>query len=415
LDRRKTAAPSDAGTSEDGAHAPERGRRRVAGCALIAAGLLGHAFFLSISIAGMQIALAVAAFGVLLAPPPRLRTPLTAPVIAFVGLAVISDLISPVGPPPLAFATLWRPAVGFFVVALGLRSLPEGWPERVLLAAATGLAIAAAVGLLQYRTGLDPVHALGLRPEPAMVEAPGVPGRFGAMGFFTSRLTFGHAAALLVALLGGSVARRALAWPAAVAVAVGLAAVALTFDRAAYLGLCVAAAAIALRSGRRFAVLALVLAGLAALHPGVRGRFITGFSAARNADRVFIWSRATEIIADHPLRGVGFGNYQRVAAAYYDRVDPAFPMRTWAHNLELSTLAETGPLGLLAILWIWVAAAVALWRSGDALATGGLAALAAFLAITQTHDLFYDTKVMYALWFALGTALWRPPPPARAG
>src|SRR4051812_25828126 len=296
LDRRKTAAPSDAGTSEDGAHAPERGRRRVAGCALIAAGLLGHAFFLSISIAGMQIALAVAAFGVLLAPPPRLRTPLTAPVIAFVGLAVISDLISPVGPPPLAFATLWRPAVGFFVVALGLRSLPEGWPERVLLAAATGLAITAAVGLLQYRTGLDPVHALGLRPEPAMVEAPGVPGRFGAMGFFTSRLSFGHAAALLVALLGGSVARRALAWPAAVAVAVGLAAVALTFDRAAYLGLCVAAAAIALRSGRCFAVLALVLAGLAALHPGVRGRFITGFSAARNADRVFIWSRATEII-----------------------------------------------------------------------------------------------------------------------
>ncbi|MGZ6125398.1 MAG: hypothetical protein ACXWLR_10595, partial [Myxococcales bacterium] len=62
--------------------------RRKTAAAVVAAGLLGHAFFLSISIAGMQIALAVAAFGVLLAPPARLRTPLTAPLIAFVVLAV---------------------------------------------------------------------------------------------------------------------------------------------------------------------------------------------------------------------------------------------------------------------------------------------------------------------------------------
>ena len=45
----------------------------------------------------------------------------------------------------------------------------------------------------------------------------------------------------------------------------------------------------------------------------------------------------------------------------------------------------------------------------------GLAALAAFLTITQTHDLLYDTKVMYALWFALGAAMSRAPPRARAG
>jgi putative inorganic carbon (HCO3(-)) transporter len=389
--------------------------RRKTACVLVAAGLLGHAFFLSVSIAGMQIALAVAALGVLLAPPARLRTPLAAPLIAFIVLAVISDLISPFGPPPLAFATLWRSALGYFVVALGLRSLPEGWPERLLLAAAAGLALAAIVGLLQYRTGVDPVHALGLRPEAAMVQAPGVPDRFGAMGFFTSRLTFGHSAAILVSLLAGALATRAVPWAAAVSVALGLAAVAVTFDRAAYLALCVAAAAIVLRAGRRFAWLALAIAALAALHPGVRGRFATAFSSAANADRLFIWSRATEIIADHPLRGIGFGNYQRVAGAYYDRVDRAFPMRTWAHNLELSTLAEMGPLGLLAMLWIWIAAALALFRSRDRVATGALAALAAFLAITQTHDLFYDTKVMYALWFALGTALSRAPPPARAG
>src|SRR5581483_2254467 len=137
LDRRKTAAPLAAASPEPTATTLQRDHRRVrAAGVLVAAGLLGHAFFLSVSIAGMQIALAVAALGILLAPPGRLRTPLALPVIAFVVVAVISDLISPFGPPPLAFATLWRSALGYFVVALGLRSLPEGWPERLLLAAA---------------------------------------------------------------------------------------------------------------------------------------------------------------------------------------------------------------------------------------------------------------------------------------
>jgi hypothetical protein len=142
--------------------------RRKTAAALVAAGLLGHAFFLSVSIAGMQIALAVAAAGLLLVPPPSLRTPLTAPIVTFVAIAAISDLISPFGPPPLAFATLWRSAIGFFVVCLGLRTLPEKWPGRLLLAAAAGLAIASVVGLVQYRTGIDLVHVLGLRPARSL-------------------------------------------------------------------------------------------------------------------------------------------------------------------------------------------------------------------------------------------------------
>src|SRR5205807_29795 len=97
----------------------------------------------------------------------------------------------------------------------------------------------------------------------------------------------------------------------------------------------------------------------------------------------FIWTRAVEIIRDHPLHGIGWANYPLVCGRYYDRVDPHFFMRTWAHNLELSTLAETGPLGLLAMLWIWIAAAVALIRRR---AVGGLAALLAWLAIAQVDE-----------------------------
>jgi O-antigen ligase len=282
------------------------------------------------------------------------------------------------------------------------------------------------VGLVQYRTGVDPVYLLHLRAAPAMVEAPGVPGRYGAMGFFTSRLGFGHVVTVLLALIAGLLAERAFSRRESLLIAgvglIGLAAVAVTFDRGAWLGLCAAAMVVALLAApqaRKAVVPVLLLIGaVASLDPPVRARFASAFSAQENTDRVFIWARAAEIIRDHPLRGVGFANYQRMLGPYYDRVDPHFVMRTYAHNLELSTLAETGPLGLFAMLAIVAVAAAALWRRR---AVGGLAALAAWFAIAQVHDVFYDTKVMYALWFALGLSLrtdatvLQEPPPARAG
>ncbi|HEY6910701.1 MAG TPA: O-antigen ligase family protein, partial [Myxococcales bacterium] len=393
--------------------------RRKTAAALALFGLCGHAFFLPVSIAGMQIALAVAAAGVLLDPPRPLRTPLDLPALAFVVVAVASDVFSPVGSPPFAEATLWRSLFGFFVVthALGLLSRRPGQAgarASLVGCAAVGLFAASLVGLVQYKTGVDLVHLLGLREEPALVQAPGVPGRYGAMGFFTSRLTFGHNAVLLLSLVVGAIAAGALprkvAPLAAAASIAALGAVAVTFDRAAYLALAVAAAALVLRSRHvRLGALLAALGALGLLHPGVRARLLTAFSGAANSDRVFIWARAREIIADHFWRGIGFANYPHVCGAYYDRVDPHFLMRTWAHNLELSTLAELGPLGLLALFWLLFAAFRLALRSASPYALGGLAALCAWLTIAQFHDLLYDTKVMYALWFALALAQEAPP------
>jgi O-antigen ligase len=411
------------------------------GLRLCAAGLLVHAAFVPVSIAGMQIGLGIAALGIALAAAAgfRLRkTPLDLPLVALVAVALASDALSPYGFPSLSFATLWRSIAGFWIVAHGLSLLPDP-PRRaneLLVAAAAGLGVAALVGIAQYRTGLDLIHLAGLRSEHALVEAPGVPGHFGAMGFFTSRLTFGHNASVLCALLLGACAAGALKGGARLfalgACLLGLAAVGLTFDRAAYLGLLAAGATLLVAlpgdpqkaRNRRLSLalgLVLLLAAVGAL-PGVRARFASGFNLRGNGDRVFLWSRAQEIIRDHPLSGVGFGNYPRICSAYYDRVDPAFPMRTWAHNSPLSLLAETGPLGLCAGAAVALAALAALLRrmrrDPHGLALGGLAASVAFLGIAQAHDVFYDTKVMYALWLALGVALIpeaAPPSPDHSG
>jgi O-antigen ligase len=390
---------------------------RQAAALLVPLGLFVHAFFCPISIAATQIGLGIAAAGLACAAlegwRPR-RSPLDAPLLAFVAVAMLSDAVSPYGPPAIAFATLWRSALGFWIVYQGLSATPRLAPRLVLLAAA-GLLLSSLVGLVQYRTGVDLVHLLRLREQPAWVDAPGAAGRYGAMGFFTSRLTFGHNATVLLSLLGGTLATgqvpERLRLPAIVAAAVAFAAILATFDRAAWLGLATAALVVAAaqrRNGR--ALVAGLALGAAAflLLPQVRARFGTSFDVRGNADRVFVWSRAAEIIRDHPVRGIGFGNYPRVCGAYYDRVDPGFYMRTWAHNTELSMLAETGPVGLAVFLWLGVAAAAALWkrvRAGDGLAVGGAAAAVALAVIAQAHDVFYDTKVMYALWLALAVAL----------
>src|SRR5205823_5450443 len=125
--------------------------------------LAGHAFFLPLSIAGMQIGLAVAAAGVLLSPPRPLRTPLDVPALVFVGIAILSDLLAPSGPPAFAAATLWRAVLGFIVVAHALRIAPPRTPWRLLVCLSVGLLCASVVGLLQYRTGFDLVHGRGPR------------------------------------------------------------------------------------------------------------------------------------------------------------------------------------------------------------------------------------------------------------
>src|SRR5439155_138876 len=54
---------------------------------------------------------------------------------------------------------------------------------------------------------------------------------------------------------------------------------------------------------------------------------------------------------------------------------------------------------------VLLAALLARVRAREPIALGALAALTALLVVGQAHDVLYDTKVMYALWFALGLSL----------
>jgi O-antigen ligase len=69
-------------------------------------------------------------------------------------------------------------------------------------------------------------------------------------------------------------------------------------------------------------------------------------------ERLAFWQAAVEMAQERPWLGVGFGNY---ALAY-----PDYALINWttslghAHNYYLNLLAETGALGLLAYLVVWL-------------------------------------------------------------
>ena len=91
----------------------------------------------------------------------------------------------------------------------------------------------------------------------------------------------------------------------------------------------------------------------------------TSAAASSKNERLIIWGQSVEMIGDHPLLGVGAGNWRVVIPTYGaeglvnakgDRV------RIRPHNVYLQVADETGIPGLLLYLGIWAAAGLIAWR-----------------------------------------------------
>jgi len=130
-----------------------------------------------------------------------------------------------------------------------------------------------------------------------------------------------------------------------------------TQSRGGFLGLVVVAGLILMRSRRKVAAVFLAAAlgiGIVLVSPhGAFERYgtITNYQGEENAQiRLAMWRAGLKMFADHPVLGVGTGQF---SIAYgKDYRDPDFPYNTWwtAHNTLIQVMAETGIIGLL--LWI---------------------------------------------------------------
>jgi len=73
-------------------------------------------------------------------------------------------------------------------------------------------------------------------------------------------------------------------------------------------------------------------------------------------NRLAIWRNSLEMVKDHPLAGVGLGNFEIFYPLYWNRVleDNYFSVTSQlerAHNDHLQILAELGLIGI--VLWFW--------------------------------------------------------------
>ncbi len=136
----------------------------------------------------------------------------------------------------------------------------------------------------------------------------------------------------------------------------------------------------------------------------VRGQVIDD---ARYAvlERLAHWQAALAMADDHPLLGVGFGNYEQ-AYPRYQLMNWPFPLGH-AHNYYLNMLAETGIIGLIAYVTAWLiifAMTLRLLAQTDGLQRGLLLGLLGVWTHLAVHSLF-DKLYVNNLFLHIGAML----------
>jgi O-antigen ligase len=201
----------------------------------------------------------------------------------------------------------------------------------------------------------------------------------------------------------------------------------LTQSRGGFVGLgvmCVAAVFYAGPARARSVALVLVIVAAGSIYFGTfasssaRQR-VTSYSAADSTGRADLWNVAFQMALNHPVQGIGFGNFTVVAPSYLQRTvdigrSDLFlrPGATQVHNTYLNVLAELGVVGLLlfmaflaGVFAIALRATRALARAGDAegellgrgLVIGAVGMLTAYF--------FFSAQFEKQLWLVLGSLI----------
>jgi O-antigen ligase len=330
---------------------------------IIRFGLCAIAFCLCLSVSGADIGMGIAALGLAVlwyrtGRRPALDSALARPLLVFLAVGVFVSLVgqSPKDSAMILWADVQKLLLfGVFSAALAVD------PEAPLSGWYVAGALTAAL--------LGAYQVAGSHLFPSFTADPGT---------FKNHLTFlapikrGHGTVhpvtygemMCFASLGGlawwaAPGRNGRAKPALFASA-AFAALLLSQTRGAWLAFGAGAVVIAALSkvGRKasvFALAAVAVIGLVSkfLHLGLADRALSIFDSHNesNAIRFELWKLALRMFKDHPLTGVGVGNFRTMFPVYHPEL---LSGEYWgsAHNCYLHELAERGVVGLAAFLYL---------------------------------------------------------------
>ena len=352
---------------------------------------------------------------------------------AFLVLSLAAALLAPNH--WLAFRALGLTLAGALIFWSARAVSRAGFGDALVTTLAAAVIVGAITALLQAY-GVE----LGVMAER---RAPG--GTFGNRNFMAHFMALG---APVLALAGLEARRRSglVAWQ--IGAALVAAALVLSRSRAAWLALLLALALFVLEGlwagglwrnrtarGRvlSLAGAAAVGAALALLLPNKLEwrsdspyldslRDIADYREGSGRGRLVQYQNTLRMAIDHPVFGVGPGNWQVAYPKYTSPGDPAFdhedfiPTNPWPSSDWVALLAERGPLAVLAVLLTGAAltfGAWRRWRQGPA-TSDGLEALAALLtllvlAFVSAFDAVLLLPAPTVFVAALLGALVRPP------
>ena len=138
------------------------------------------------------------------------------------------------------------------------------------------------------------------------------------------------------------------------------------------------------------------------------------FNTEQEEGRVFIWSKSLQIVADHPLFGVGQGGFSRAYKTYLREDIPWWRVYPHAHNDYLQIAAISGIPGLIFFGGIWAAALGLFWKAYRSeriseedrrLALAALLGSTVFLVGSLSECTFGDEEVRQMLMFIWAAGL----------
>ncbi|MEO1002232.1 MAG: IctB family putative bicarbonate transporter [Cyanobacteria bacterium J06638_7] len=368
--------------------------------------------------------------------PARGITAINAWILVILAVALLATGFSPV--PSAAARGLVKLAsyLGVYALMQEVLSAAPLWWDRIVASLLGGSLLTSVIGLRQLYADTS---ELARWADPTSVAA-GTVRIYATLG--NPNLLAGYLLPILplavVAVLRWRQPARRLY--ALAALALGLAALVLTYSRGAWLGLVASAAVIlvllAVRHTRRWPprwrrlVPVLVLVGgtvlLAVLVFQVEALRVRVFSLlagrgdSSNNFRINVWLAALDMIEARPWLGIGPGNdaFNLIYPLYQQ---PRFNALS-AYSIPLELAVEAGIPGLLAAIALVIAGlrrGLEVWQGSGPFALPALGALAVIAGLGVqglTDTIFFRPEVQLSAWFCLATlSAASPPGPPAAG
>lgn len=341
----------------------------------------------------------------------------------FAGLYVVWLLFTAsIGAKPIASLLICKEEWLFGALFIALYLLRDSSNRRRLITVlAAGAMLFSVYAILQYLTGVNWFRHDSLTPAPGF--------GYRVSGPFSSRMTFANLYATVSMFLLwyglqrlndiGRGRRRFLLTAAILSVV----ATVLSFGRTPMAAILATMLIASVLMGARYFVragsVALAVAAAAWLMlPGLPQRYMDNmgkdFGGEYEGGRVFIWERAVDIIGEHPLLGVGQGNFQ---SEYVARLRPDMPKVRWyahAHNDLLNIAAIAGIPGALFFLGMWLSVigySFMGWKHGREaglrrLSIAALAGSLLFFITSLSEATFADEEVRQLLMFVWACGLF---------